>query len=52
MERLGLVGQLEQELERMISQGMLPGDGVLPSEQSLARRYADSRAGRLMGWPL
>ncbi len=44
MERLGLVSQLERELERIISLGLLPEDGVLPSEQSLARRYAVSRS--------
>ncbi len=43
MERLGLVSQLEGELERIISLGLLPKDGELPSEQSLAKRYGVSR---------
>jgi GntR family transcriptional repressor for pyruvate dehydrogenase complex len=43
MERLGLVGRVEQELERMISEGQLPTDGFLPSEHSLARNYGVSR---------
>ena len=43
MARLGLVGHVEQEIERMISQGMLPEDGFLPAEHSLARRYGVSR---------
>jgi len=43
MERLGLVGQVEQDLERSIAQGLLPRDGTLPSEHSLARRYGVSR---------
>ena len=45
MERVGLVSQLEQELERMIVSGMLPEEGgVLPSEQMLARHHGVSRA--------
>ncbi|HSP81247.1 MAG TPA: winged helix-turn-helix domain-containing protein, partial [Myxococcaceae bacterium] len=45
MERMGLVSQLEQELERMIVSGMLPEEGgVLPSEQMLARHHGVSRA--------
>jgi len=43
MARLGLVGHVEQEIERMISQGMLPEDGFLPAEHSLAKRYGVSR---------
>ncbi|HSP81750.1 MAG TPA: GntR family transcriptional regulator [Myxococcaceae bacterium] len=45
MERMGLVAQMEQELERMIVSGMLPEEGgVLPSEQMLARHHGVSRA--------
>ncbi len=45
MERMGLVSQLERELERMIVSGMLPEEGgVLPSEQMLARHHGVSRA--------
>jgi GntR family transcriptional regulator, transcriptional repressor for pyruvate dehydrogenase complex len=44
MEPMGLVSRLEQELERMISSGMLPAEGRLPSEQTLARRHGVSRA--------
>ncbi|MBN1208242.1 MAG: winged helix-turn-helix transcriptional regulator, partial [Myxococcaceae bacterium] len=44
MERLGLVFQVEQELERVISLGRLPEGGVLPSEHTLARRYGVSRS--------
>jgi DNA-binding FadR family transcriptional regulator len=43
MERLGLVTQLERELERTISLGRLPRDGELPSEQTLAQQYGVSR---------
>ena len=43
MERLGLVWQVEQELERIISLGLLPKGGLLPSEHTLARRYGVSR---------
>ncbi|HSP81602.1 MAG TPA: GntR family transcriptional regulator [Myxococcaceae bacterium] len=42
---MGLVAQMEQELERMIVSGMLPEEGgVLPSEQMLARHHGVSRA--------
>jgi GntR family transcriptional repressor for pyruvate dehydrogenase complex len=44
MERLGLVGQLEAELERIISLGMVPQDGKLASERTLASQYGVSRA--------
>jgi GntR family transcriptional repressor for pyruvate dehydrogenase complex len=44
MERLGLVSQLEGELERSISLGMMPRDGLMPSEQTLAEKYRVSRA--------
>ncbi|HYH96976.1 FadR/GntR family transcriptional regulator [Hyalangium sp.] len=44
MERMGLVARVAEELERVISQGQLPEDGLLPSEQTLARRYGVSRA--------
>jgi len=44
MERLGLVGRIEEDLERVISLGRLPKNGFLPSEQLLARRYGVSRA--------
>jgi DNA-binding FadR family transcriptional regulator len=44
MERLGLVGQLEAELERSISLGLLPSDGKLPSERTLASHYGVCRA--------
>jgi GntR family transcriptional repressor for pyruvate dehydrogenase complex len=45
LERMGIVGQLEQEFERMIVSGMLPReDGELPSEQRLARYHGVSRA--------
>jgi hypothetical protein len=43
MEWVGLVGRVEQDLERTISQGMLPADGFLPSENSLAKYYGVSR---------
>jgi hypothetical protein len=43
MERWGLVAQMEQELERMLSLGQLPPSGELPSEQTLSRRYGVSR---------
>jgi GntR family transcriptional repressor for pyruvate dehydrogenase complex len=43
MERMGLVWQVEQELERIISLGLLPKDGLLPSEHTLAQRYGVSR---------
>jgi len=44
MERLGLVTQLEAELERRISLGLVPQDGRLPSERTLASQYGVSRA--------
>jgi len=44
MERLGLVGQLEAELERIISLGMVPEGGKLPSERTLASHYGVSRS--------
>jgi DNA-binding FadR family transcriptional regulator len=44
MERLGLAAQLEAELERRISLGLLPEDGELPSERTLASQYDVSRA--------
>ncbi|ADO74641.1 FadR/GntR family transcriptional regulator [Stigmatella aurantiaca] len=44
MEWSGLVGRVEQDLERMISQGLLPQDGFLPSENSLAKHYGLSRS--------
>jgi DNA-binding FadR family transcriptional regulator len=43
MEWVGLVGRVEQDLERTISQGLLPKDGFLPSEHSLAKYYGVSR---------
>jgi hypothetical protein len=44
MERLGLVSQLEGDLERIISLGMMSRDGLMPSEQTLAEKYRVSRA--------
>ncbi len=43
MERWGLVAQLEAELERSISLGLLPKYGKLPSERTLASKYGVSR---------
>jgi DNA-binding FadR family transcriptional regulator len=43
MERWGLVAQLEAELERSISLGLLPQEGRLPSERTLASQYGVSR---------
>ncbi len=43
MERWGLVAQLEAKLERNISLGLLPKDGQLPSERTLASQYGVSR---------
>ncbi len=40
MERMGLVSQVEAELERRLSLGLLPADGGLPSEHKLARTLA------------
>ncbi|EAU68023.1 FadR/GntR family transcriptional regulator [Stigmatella aurantiaca] len=44
MEWVGLVGRVEQDLERVIAQGLLPQDGFLPSENSLAKHYGLSRS--------
>jgi DNA-binding FadR family transcriptional regulator len=43
MERLGLVAQLEAELERRISLGLVPQGGMLASERTLASQYGVSR---------
>jgi DNA-binding FadR family transcriptional regulator len=43
MEWVGLVGRVEQDLERTIAQGQLPEDGFLPSENCLAKYYGVSR---------
>jgi DNA-binding FadR family transcriptional regulator len=43
MERWGLVAQLEADLERRISLGLLPEDRKLPSERTLASKYGVSR---------
>ncbi|HVG62603.1 MAG TPA: GntR family transcriptional regulator [Hyalangium sp.] len=43
MERWGLVAQLEAELERSISLGLVPQEGKLPSERALASKYGVSR---------
>jgi GntR family transcriptional regulator, transcriptional repressor for pyruvate dehydrogenase complex len=43
MERVGLVSQVTEQLERMMALGQLPEDGTLPSEHRLARRYGVSR---------
>jgi DNA-binding FadR family transcriptional regulator len=44
MERVGRVSRVEEDLERMMVLGLLPGDGFLPSEQLLARQLGVSRA--------
>jgi GntR family transcriptional repressor for pyruvate dehydrogenase complex len=44
MERMGLVAHVEQQLERVISLGLLPAEGFLPSEHTLARQQGVSRA--------
>jgi DNA-binding FadR family transcriptional regulator len=44
MERMGRVSRVEEELERMMVLGLLPGDDFLPSEQLLARQQGVSRA--------
>jgi DNA-binding FadR family transcriptional regulator len=44
MERWGLVAQLEADLARRISLGLLPADRKLPSERTLASKYGVSRA--------
>ncbi|HEX8698739.1 MAG TPA: GntR family transcriptional regulator [Myxococcaceae bacterium] len=43
MERVGLVAQVEAELEKMLAQGLLPPDGKMPSEHGLARCFKVSR---------
>ncbi len=43
MERVGLVEQVEAELERVIALGMLPECGSFGSEEKLARSYGVSR---------
>jgi DNA-binding FadR family transcriptional regulator len=44
MKRMGLVAQLEAELERSISLGLVPQGGELPSERTLASKYGVSRS--------
>jgi len=43
MERMGLVSQVEAELEKMLALGLLPADGKFPSEHGLARCFGVSR---------
>ncbi|RKG72740.1 FadR family transcriptional regulator [Corallococcus terminator] len=43
MERVGLVAQVEEQLERELGLGRLPRSGQLGSEQKLACRYGVSR---------
>ena len=43
MEWVGLVGRVEEQLERAISLGKLPECGSFGSEQKLARSYGVSR---------
>ena len=43
MERVGLVSQVEAELEKMLALGLLPRDGKFPSEHGLARCFGVSR---------
>ncbi len=43
MERMGLVAQVEAELEKMLALGLLPPDGKMPSEHGLARCFKVSR---------
>ncbi|HEX8705661.1 MAG TPA: winged helix-turn-helix domain-containing protein, partial [Myxococcaceae bacterium] len=43
MERMGLVSQVEAELEKMLSLELLPKDRELPSEHKLARCFGVSR---------
>jgi DNA-binding FadR family transcriptional regulator len=43
MERVGLVAQVEQQLERVIALGRLPRCGTFGSEEKLARSYGVSR---------
>jgi DNA-binding FadR family transcriptional regulator len=40
---MGLVSQVETELERMLALGLLPADGKFPSEHGLARCFGVSR---------
>jgi len=43
MERVGLVAQVEAELEKMLALRLLPADGKFPSEHGLARCFGVSR---------
>ncbi|RKG70748.1 GntR family transcriptional regulator [Corallococcus sp. CA054B] len=43
MVRVGLVAYVEEQLEREIALGRLPGNGRLASERMMARRYGVSR---------
>ncbi|RKG74140.1 FadR family transcriptional regulator [Corallococcus terminator] len=43
MERVGLVAQVEEQLEREMALGWLPASGQFGSEQTLACRYGVSR---------
>jgi len=43
MERMGLVAQVEAELEKMLSLELLPANGILPSEGKLSRCFGVSR---------
>jgi GntR family transcriptional repressor for pyruvate dehydrogenase complex len=44
LEPQGFVARIAEDLERTISQGRLPKDGSLPSEQLLAKSYGVSRS--------
>lgn len=44
LEPQGFVVRIAEDLERTISQGKLPKDGSLPSEQKLAKSYGVSRS--------
>lgn len=44
LEPQGFVARIAEDLERTISQGKLPKDGSLPSEQRLAKSYGVSRS--------
>ncbi|WP_052419839.1 GntR family transcriptional regulator [Hyalangium minutum] len=44
LEPQGFVARIAEDLERTISQGRLPKDGSLPSEQMLAKSYGVSRS--------
>lgn len=44
LEPQGFVARIAEDLERTISQGRLPKDGSLPSEQMLAKTYGVSRS--------